>query len=238
MSNFIHHLLLLFSSFVFLYNTIYAQEMQQEALVRSRIPATVLGVESIHKINNTVEGLNPTSLPEKRDVKAINVSTKKNVDSILPINGNNSNNSNTASSKQINNAKFLSTKENTILNDRNQKGIIETETQKLKALEVSIFPDLKAIGVKETPYSNTFASAENQHKQLERLTTVPADNTELYTPGFTKNTNTSMSPLKRKYLEGVIADTEKEIASGQYSSLEVKAKKKEIEELKILLSKP
>ncbi len=235
MSNFIHHLLLLFSSFVFLYNSIYAQEMQQESLVRSRIPATVLGVENIHKINNTVEGLNQSPLPEKRDVKAINVSTKKNIDSILPINGNNGN---TATSKQINNAKFLSTKENIILKDRNEKGIIETETQKLNVLEVPIFPDLKAVGVKETPYSNTFVSAENQHKQLERLTTVPADNTELYTPGFTKNTNTSMSPLKRKYLEEVIADTEKEIASGQYSSLEVKAKKKEVEELKILLSKP
>lgn len=237
MGKFTPHFLLL-CCVIFFGNIInYAQETRPESSVRSRTSSTVVGIDNFPKVKNTIEEQPQSILPEKNKDKQLNVSEKNNTDSIVPTKNNNAKIAG-ANPKQIVAEKFISSQDASKSKDRNEIRTSENEKQNTNAVEKPIYLDLKAIGSKEVLYSDAFVSAETPHKQLERLTVVPADVTERHTPNAAENTNTAMSPLKRKYLEGVVANLENDIATKKYSPLEIKAKKKEIEELKLLLSKP
>lgn len=106
---------------------------------------------------------------------------------------------------------------------------------KQKALEAPIYPDLQVTATKEEPYENKVVAKESPSLQLERLERAPADNVQNSSVVSSNPNTVTISPLKRKYLEGVIKDLEKEIQEGRKTSLEIKAKKKELDDLKKLL---
>lgn len=112
---------------------------------------------------------------------------------------------------------------------------VDDNIEKKKNIEAPLFTDFQVTGTKEEPYENKIVSKESSSQQLVKLERVPADEF----PASSANPvdqKITISPLKRKYLEVVMADLEKDIKSGQNSLVEIRAKKKEVDDLKKLLA--
>ena len=87
---------------------------------------------------------------------------------------------------------------------------------------------------KEESYDNTQELKESIPQQLQKLERVPSD--ELQAEATNVNEKVTISASKRKYLEGLIPELEKEIKAGKRTSVEIQAKKKELEDLKKYLA--
>ncbi len=112
----------------------------------------------------------------------------------------------------------------------------DDSAEKKKNVEAPLFPDFQVTATKEEPYENKMQSKESNSQQLVKLERVPADDSNASSTSPVDQNQVTISPLKRKYLEGVVADLEKEIQSKKNSLVEIKAKKKELDDLRKLLA--
>jgi hypothetical protein len=114
---------------------------------------------------------------------------------------------------------------------------IETAVQKQAApsIDTPLYPDFKVEAVKETPYESEFISKEKTSEKLVKLERVATD-VQLKRVATDAPAKISISPSKRKYLEGVMKDLEKELQQNPNTeNIEMQLKKKEFEDLKKLL---
>lgn len=111
------------------------------------------------------------------------------------------------------------------------KSADENNTENINA---PLFPDFQVTAIKEEPYENKQELKESSSQQLQKLERIPAD--ELQAEGVSQNNQMTISPSKRKYLEGIVTELEKEIKAGKRTSVETHAKKKELDDLKKLLA--
>jgi hypothetical protein len=220
----LHHFIL----FVFLLNFCNVGFSQTE-----RAGITDLQKQQIEILpSSVVIPVNP-NIPENT-VKKITHSTSAKTDSLKAIPSSSGYKLN--STINVDNQKFLESKNNAGIVRKVSDDVV-AETEKKADINAPLFPDFNVIAVKEEPYDNNFVSKEGTSVQLENIRKpVAEDNAGL------NNNNTSnqliISPSKRKFLEGVAAELEKEIqANLNMNSIDLQAKKKELQDLKDLLSK-
>lgn len=178
------------------------------------------------EVTPTFEIKSAENIPEKK--KTIKTPQTNFVfDSLLPIHTTTSGVVDTkASSRQIN---FEKRYQRIADNDLNSNF-------KIKKIEEPLFPDFKVEATQEQPYDNGFVSKEKTIQQLVKLEKVPADDAQITNVNTAVQNRVTISPSKRKYLEGVVTELEKEIQLNQNStSIDMQAKKKELEDLKKLL---
>jgi hypothetical protein len=100
--------------------------------------------------------------------------------------------------------------------------------------KTAIYPELKVTATKEALYENAMVLKEKSSAQLVR---VQATTQTSAVPHSNQENENSISPLKRKYLEGIVRELEKEIqVNAGNSGAEIQSKKKELEDLKLLLA--
>ena len=112
---------------------------------------------------------------------------------------------------------------------------MDVQRQTASSIDMPLYPDFKVEAVKETPYENEFISKEKPSEKLVKLERVASDvqieNVVSDTPA-----KITISPSKRKYLEVVLKDLDKELQQNPNNdSIDMQVKKKEFEDLKKLL---
>jgi radical SAM superfamily enzyme len=103
------------------------------------------------------------------------------------------------------------------------------------SIDTPLYPDFKVEAIKETPYENEFISKEKQSEKLVKLERVASD-VQIENVVSDAPAKITISPSKRKYLEVVLKDLEKELQQNPNTdSIDMQVKKKEFEDLKKLL---
>lgn len=109
------------------------------------------------------------------------------------------------------------------------------QRQTVPSIDTPLYPDFKVEAIKETPYENEFISKEKQSEKLVRLERVASD-VQIENVVSDAPAKITISPSKRKYLEVVLKDLEKELQQNPNNdSIDMQVKKKEFEDLKKLL---
>ncbi|MDB5227083.1 MAG: hypothetical protein JWN78_1276 [Bacteroidota bacterium] len=143
------------------------------------------------------------------------------------------NSSNTIPSQRITPANPSTNREEIIKEKMIKEGLVREVATK----DQTTFPDLKVTASREPPYQGDFVLKE---KNPEQMVSVKPVNTEDAASKNTNNTdpdNFTISPLKRKYFESRVSELEKEIQQDpKNTSADMRAKKKELQELKKLLA--
>lgn len=112
--------------------------------------------------------------------------------------------------------------------------ITETNSIPIEILNNPIYPDFQVVATKEVTYESKLDLKE---KLPEQLSSLSIDLPEEGTKHITDTTPTVLiSPLKRKYLEGVVLELEMEIKEKKISKESMQEKKKELDDLKRLLA--
>ena len=220
----LHHFIL-FVSFLSLCNAAFSQSERTET--------TNLQKQQIEILPSSVVIPTYPNIPEITETKITHSASAK-TDSLKTVTSCTGNK--LKSTVNVDNPIFLKSK-NTNSTVRKVGDEIETGNEKRADINAPLFPDFNVVAVKEVPYDNNFVSNEKTSVQLENIKKPVAEDNA----GLT-NSNTStqiiISPSKRRYLEGIVAGLEKEIQSNlNLNSIDLLAKKKELQDLKELLSK-
>ena len=218
----------LFILIVFFLNFCNASFSQSE-----RAGTTNIQKQQIEILPSSVAIPTNPNIPEKTTTKITHTSSSK-TDS-LKITTTPSGNK-LKSTVNVDNSKSLKSKQNSGIVRKESDDVIIVNEKK-GDINATLFPDFNVVAVKEEPYDNNFISKEGTAVQLENIRKpIAEDNAGLNT----NNTSNQIiiSPSKRKYLEGVVAGLEKEIqANLNLNSIDLQAKKKELQDLKDLLAK-
>lgn len=171
--------------------------------------------------------INETS-PEKRIEKELHPSAKKG-DSLIGLNTTTSfvNKSTDPKYPGQSNVRKSTT-------ERRVKVTRET-TDNVNNIDAPLNPDFQVTAIKEQSYDDTKPSKEITSTQLVKRDRVPQDDFQSSNTTIPQG-RVTLSPLKRKYLEGVVTELEQEIKNGKKLSTETQAKKKELDDLKKLLA--
>lgn len=112
---------------------------------------------------------------------------------------------------------------------------VAVQRQTAPSIDTPLYPDFKVEAIKETPYENEFISKEKQSEKLVKLERVASD-VQIENVVSDAPAKITISPSKRKYLEVVLKDLEKELQQNPNNdSIDMQVKKKEFEDLKKLL---
>ena len=112
---------------------------------------------------------------------------------------------------------------------------VAVQRQTAPSIDTPLYPDFKVEAIKETPYENEFISKEKQSEKLVKLERVASD-VQIENVVSDAPAKITISPSKRKYLEVVLKDLEKELQQNPNTdSIDMQVKKKELEDLKKLL---
>lgn len=112
---------------------------------------------------------------------------------------------------------------------------VAVQRQTAPSIDTPLYPDFKVEAIKETPYENEFISKEKQSEKLVKLERVASD-VQIENVVSDAPAKIIISPSKRKYLEVVLKDLEKELQQNpNKDSIDMQVKKKEFEDLKKLL---
>ncbi len=112
---------------------------------------------------------------------------------------------------------------------------VAVQRQTAPSIDTPLYPDFKVEAIKETPYENEFISKEKQSEKLVKLERVASD-VQIENVVSDAPAKIIISPSKRKYLEVVLKDLEKELQQNPNTdSIDMQVKKKELEDLKKLL---
>jgi hypothetical protein len=112
---------------------------------------------------------------------------------------------------------------------------VAVQRQTAPSIDTPLYPDFKVEAIKETPYENEFISKEKQSEKLVKLERVASD-VQIENVVSDAPAKIIISPSKRKYLEVVLKDLEKELQQNPNTDrIDMQVKKKELEDLKKLL---
>ena len=112
---------------------------------------------------------------------------------------------------------------------------VAVQRQTAPSIDTPLYPDFKVEAIKETPYENEFISKEKQSENQVKLERVASD-VQIENVVSDAPAKIIISPSKRKYLEVVLKDLEKELQQNPNTdSIDMQVKKKEVEDLKKLL---
>ena len=112
---------------------------------------------------------------------------------------------------------------------------VAVQRQTAPSIDTPLYPDFKVEAIKETPYENEFISKEKPSEKLVKLERVASD-VQIENVVSDAPAKIIISPSKRKYLEVVLKDLEKELQQNPNTdSIDMQVKKKEFEDLKKLL---
>jgi hypothetical protein len=112
---------------------------------------------------------------------------------------------------------------------------VAVQRQTAPSIDTPLYPDFKVEAIKETPYENEFISKEKQSEKLVKLERVASD-VQIENVVSDAPAKITISPSKRKYLEVVLKDLEKELQQNPNTDrIDMQVKKKELEDLKKLL---
>lgn len=224
MIKFLHCCILLLCFFLFP-NITFSQNNRVD---NSGIPKQTVEVTSTSVVNAPI----PNNIPEKQAQKPVHnnktdsLISKKQQHDLTP----------NADAKYHgkNGATNNSTQRTTSSKNEN----ITDDNKTAVDVNAPLFPDFNVTATKEEPYENKVVLKEKAPQKLENIKQpLPEDNITTERSSNTTN-NVTISPSKRKYLEGIVADLEKEIqANPNSTSIDIQAKKKELQELKELLAK-
>ncbi len=185
--------------------------------------------------NNNVSGLpskksESISVEEKSQKSGVNTGSTELKANIVPIDANKS----TASEVDNKNIPTIK-KDGSLRKAKTPEQLNKSDDEnKTENIDTPLFPDFQVTATKEESYDNRQELKESIPQQLQKLERVPTD--ELQAEGTNVNEKVTISASKRKYLEGLIPELEKEIKAGKRTSVEIQAKKKELEDLKKYLA--
>jgi len=205
------------------YNNIFAQSDRVDKNVKKQI------VEL-----NSVSVTSPSSpnIPENTAAK-LTLAPNNKIDSLATQRAASENK--IIISKQDNNSNFKKSKQTQT--PRVTSNDVSIAHDNNPDLHLPIYPDFKVIATKEEAYETSTVLKERVSEQLVNVRQPVAED-NISEKRITNTTDKiTISPLKRKYLEEVAADLEKEIQVNPNSNnIDIISKKKELEDLKKLLA--
>jgi len=185
--------------------------------------------------NNNVSGLSTKksdsiSVGEQSQKSGVNTGSNELKVNTVPIDGTKS------MTFEIDNKDIPTIKKDGSLRKAKTPEQLNKSADEIKAenIDAPLFPDFQVTATKEESYDNTQELKESIPQQLQKLERVPSD--ELQAEATNVNEKVTISASKRKYLEGLVPELEKEIKAGKRTSVEIQAKKKELEDLKKYLA--